>query len=115
MVDECSQCGICCRLFFVNLTEEEYFSEKYKTQFEEFGLINNFHKATACGANILKTKKDGSCIYLEQNNCSIHKTRPQICRKFFCASKLKKFGKMIEQIKKKQKLLDQPASIRIFT
>lgn len=102
MLDKCSQCGLCCGLFLVNLTKEEYQSGKYRTQFEEFGLIDNFYKATTCGANTLKQKEDGSCIYLEANKCSIHKIRPQVCREFFCTLKLKKFRKMIEQIKKKR-------------
>jgi len=102
----------------VNLTEEEYQSGKYKTQFEEFGLIDNFYTAVTCGANIIKQKEDGSCIYLKGNKCSIYKIRPQVCREFLCTSKLKKFRKMIEQIekkraslekKKKQKVLDRPA------
>jgi len=98
MKDKCSQCGICCRFFLVNLTEEEYLSGKYRTQFEEFGSIDNFYKASAYGANTLKQKDDGSCFYLRVNKCSIHKTRPQVCREFFCTSKLKRFKKMIKQI-----------------
>jgi len=86
----------------VNLTEAEYQSGKYKTQLEKFGLIDNFHQAAACGANILKQKKDDHCLYLKGNKCSIHKIRPQVCREFFCTSKLKKFRKMIEQIEKKR-------------
>lgn len=102
MINKCFQCGLCCRLFLVNLTKKEYQSGKYKTQFEEFGLIDDFHQATAWGANILKQNQDGSCIYLKGNKCSIHKIRPQICREFFCTSKLKKFRKMIDQIEKKR-------------
>ena len=98
MIDKCSQCGICCRLFLVNLNEKEYRSGQYKTQLGEFGLINDFRLASACGANILKQEEDGSCFYLKENKCSIHKIRPQVCKDFFCASKLKKFGKMIKQI-----------------
>jgi len=107
MIDKCSQCGLCCRLFLVNLAEEEYQSGEYRTQLEEFGLIDDFHKAAACGANILKQKEDGNCIYLKRNSCSIHKIRPQVCREFFCTSKLKKFRKMIEQIEKKQTSLEK--------
>jgi len=109
MINKCSQCGLCCRLFLINLSKEEYQSAKYKTQFEEFGFIDDFKKAISCGANILKRRKNGDCIYLEGNNCSIHEIRPQVCKEFFCASKLKKFRKMIKQIKKKQKFLDRPA------
>lgn len=99
MKDKCSQCALCCSLFLVNLTEEEYRSGKFKTQFEEFDITDDFHKAAAYGANILKQNKDGNCIYLKGIICSVHKTRPQACREFFCSSKLKKFRKMIKQIK----------------
>lgn len=102
MTNRCSQCGLCCRLFLVDLTKEEYQSGKYKTQLEEFGLIDNFHKAVECGANILKQKRDGSCVYLKKNKCFIYKVRPQICREFFCTSKLKKFRKTTEKIEKKR-------------
>ena len=102
MINKCSSCGLCCRLFYINLTKEEYRSGRYKTQFEKFGLIDNFKKAIACGANILKQKENGNCIYLKGNKCSIHKSRPQVCKEFFCTSKLKKFRKMIEQIEKKR-------------
>jgi len=102
MVDKCSQCGLCCSIFLVNLSKEEYQSKNYKTWFEEFGLITDFHKASACGVNLLKQKENSTCIYFKGNRCSIHKTRPQACKEFFCTSKLKKFRKMIEQIKKKR-------------
>lgn len=98
MTVNCSQCGTCCKLFLINLSENEYYFGKYKTQLEKFGLIDDFLVASNCGVNILKQKKDGSCFYLKNNTCSIHQTRPEVCRKFFCASKLKKFKKMIEQI-----------------
>lgn len=97
--NKCSKCGLCCRLFLINLTEKEYNSGKYKTQFENINFKDNFQKLASLGANILKTKADNSCIYLVENKCSIHKIRPQSCREFFCSSKSKKFGKMIAQIK----------------
>lgn len=107
MINDCSQCGLCCRLFLINLTEEEYKSKKFKTQLGEFGLIEDFKKASSCGANILKQKEDGSCTHLKDNKCSIHKIRPQACRDFFCTSKLKKFKGMIELIKEKQSGLEK--------
>ncbi|MFA5933228.1 MAG: YkgJ family cysteine cluster protein [Microgenomates group bacterium] len=102
---KCDQCGVCCTLFLINLSEKEYYSGKFKTQFEKFGVIDNFSLASESGANILKQKKDGSCFYLERNCCSIHEIRPQVCRKFFCDSKNKKFQKMVEEIKDKKSLL----------
>lgn len=98
MKNTCTQCGLCCRIFLINISEEEYKSGKYKTQFEEYGLVDDFKKASSYGANIIKQNKDGSCIYLKNNKCSIHGIRPQVCREFFHTSKLKKFKGMIEQI-----------------
>ncbi|OGK56321.1 hypothetical protein A3J15_02620 [Candidatus Roizmanbacteria bacterium RIFCSPLOWO2_02_FULL_38_10] len=110
MINKCFQCGICCRLFLVNLSEDEYHSGKYKTQLKEFGTIDDFDKATECGANILKQKENGSCIYLKGNKCNIHKTRPQVCREFFCTSNLKKFRYMIEQTEEKRTILEKKKS-----
>ncbi len=93
---KCSQCGVCCRLFLINLTEEEYRSGKYKTIFDEF--VDDFEEAELVGANILEQKEDKSCIYLEDNICSIHPNRPQSCRPFFCSSQEDKFKTMIEKI-----------------
>jgi Fe-S-cluster containining protein len=97
---ECDQCGVCCKLFLINLTEKEYKSRKYKTQFEKFGLVNDFEEAEMCGANIITQKKDGSCIYQKDNKCSIHAKRPEACKSFFCKSNNSKFKDMIEMIKK---------------
>ena len=113
MINKCSQCGLCCHLFSVNLSKEEYQSGKYKTQLGKFGFIDDFQKAIACGANILKQKEDGSCVYLKKNKCSIHKIRPQACREFFCTSKLKRFERMIKQIKKKKLLSSSSSSVQI--
>ena len=96
---ECSQCGICCKLFVINLNKEEYESEKYKTIFEEFGLMD-FEEAELTGANLLAQHLDESCIYLQDGKCSIHDTRPQVCRAFFCKSKDPWFQSMIEKIMK---------------
>jgi len=98
MVKECSKCGICCKLFLINLNEVEYKSGKYKTMFEKFGIIENFSEAKKYGINILSQNKDGSCVYLKNNSCKIYKDRPRLCRIFFCTSKSKKFEKMRQAI-----------------
>jgi len=94
---KCDRCGICCRLFLVNLTEKEYISERYKTVFDD-DFIEDFQLAKKFGANILAQKKDGSCIYLKDNICSIHSTRPLSCRDFFCNSKKERFKDMVKEI-----------------
>ena len=83
----------------INLTEEEYKSGKYKTMFEEFGIVENFEEAEQDAANIIAQKEDGSCIYLKDGKCSIHDFRPKACRLFFCDSKDEKFKVMIDKIR----------------
>jgi Fe-S-cluster containining protein len=100
---ECSQCGICCKLFLINLTEEEYKSKKYNTMFDEF--VPDFEEAEMVGANVLAQNDDESCIYLKDKKCSIHSKRPQSCRKFFCNSKEERFSEMISKIKEKKSKL----------
>jgi Fe-S-cluster containining protein len=95
---ECLQCGVCCRLFLINLTEDEYNSGRYKTMFDEF--VEDFEEAEMVGANVLERREDGSCVYLIDSKCSIHQDRPQSCRNFFCESKEPRFQGMIEKIKK---------------
>ena len=90
----CSQCGVCCKIFLINLNEEEYRSRKYKTQFSEF--ISDFELAEFSGANTLAQKEDGSCNYLMDGLCSIHKTRPLVCRDFFCDTTEERFQGMVQ-------------------
>jgi len=93
---KCNQCGTCCKLFLINLTEEEYISKQFKTQFDEF--VENFEEAELICANIIEQKEDNSCIYQKNNKCSIHNKRPQSCRNFYCQSKNQQFKVMITQI-----------------
>ncbi len=104
MVIKCSECGVCCKLFLINLTEEEYRSGKYKTQFEMFGSVEDFDEAEMCAANIIEQKDDRSCIYLKDAKCSIHEIRPQSCRNFSCKSKDKGFKTMIDKIRKEKNI-----------
>ena len=108
-MEECKLSGVCCRLFYINLTKEEYSSKKFKTQFEEHGFVENFDEAEQCGANILSKNDDGSCIYLINNKCSIHSVRPNACRDFFCTSPEPRFSQMVDMVaKEKAKLKSTP-------
>ena len=90
--------GVCCRIFHINLDEEEYKSKKFRTQFEEFEFIEDFKEAQEYGAHILAKNEDQSCIYLKNNLCSIHEDMPKVCRKFFCNSTNPQFKDMIKQV-----------------
>jgi len=100
MANSCNSCGLCCKLFYINLSKEEYNSGKFQTILGEYGEIEDFKLAKESGANLLAKKEDGSCVYLVNNQCSIHATRPEVCRDFFCTTKAKKFEGMVEIIKK---------------
>ena len=99
---KCSECGVCCKLFLINLTEDEYKSDRYKTMFDEF--VPDFEEAEMVGANILAKNQDNSCIYLKQGRCFIHNFRPQSCIKFYCDSDNPNFKSMIEKIKEHKNL-----------
>ncbi len=110
---KCSQCGVCCALFLINLSEKEYRSKRYKTMFP--GFVKDFDEACQIGANILAQKEDNNCIYLKNKKCSIHQRRPSVCRKFFCKSKDKKYKEMIKEIKVQIKKRELPTSTpRLF-
>jgi len=95
----CSQCGKCCKLFLINLNKKEWGSGVFQTAFKDFDLDNDFEIIKKYGGNILQQRKDGSCIYLKSNLCSIHEKKPQACRDFSCSSTLSKFKGMIGKIK----------------
>lgn len=98
-LQKCSRCGKCCRLFLINLNKKEWGSGWFQTELKEFDTGEDFSIVQKYGGNILRQKKDGSCIYLKNNLCSIHKRRPQVCRDFSCISTSGKFQEMIGIIK----------------
>jgi Fe-S-cluster containining protein len=95
----CSMCGLCCQLFWINLNEEEYNSRKYLTVFDDIEIFDDFTKAKECGANLVKKKNNGDCIYLKANKCSIHERRPVVCKEFFCSGTETKYEKMRNIVK----------------
>ena len=89
-----SVCGaLCCKSWDINLALEEYERGIYKA--EAFCP----HDRTPCSqqdkpcpqrAYRLKKNKDGSCLYLDnKNRCTIHSSRPIVCRNFICDSGFK--------------------------
>ena len=102
LTQSCSQCGICCRLFLINLNQKEWGSHWYKTALKKNCSDDDFNTIQKYGGNILSQKKDGSCIYLNNNLCSVHERRPKACRDFICSSTSKKFKGMISMIKERR-------------
>lgn len=102
----CSRCGLCCRLFLINLDEAEYASGEYLTVFDDLKMVEDFDQAADCGANLLAQQDDGSCIYLKAGGCNIHERRPTACREFFCGGNEDEFADMREEIRK-TRILDK--------
>jgi uncharacterized protein len=42
------------------------------------------HIITPNGVAVLQKSKDGNCVYLDPNGCTIHDRAPVICRTFDC-------------------------------
>lgn len=71
---ECVRCGNCCRLGFIELTDEDI------RRIEGEGHMG-FYNLTKSGEKKLK-KSDGKCVFLVGDSCSIYESRPEVCRRF---------------------------------
>lgn len=96
----CKMCGVCCKLFLINLNEDEYYSGKFSTVNSEFGHYMDFNEVEKYALNFLEQNTDGSCIYLKNNGCSIHEFRPQVCRNFICTTTDPQYADMVKEINK---------------
>lgn len=68
----CSGCRRCCISDAVRLLPDEL--ELYRTEPHPY----------AKGHRMLAHKPNGECYYLGLDGCSIHETRPQLCRDMDC-------------------------------
>jgi Fe-S-cluster containining protein len=81
---ECQRCTACCRWpGQVRLTAQEISRlADYKGLSEE-GFIDGFTRLTGDRTGLaLLDQADGSCIFLEGENCSVQPVKPQQCRDF---------------------------------
>ena len=83
---ECIGCGACCRIpnGIVRVGEDEISRIAKFLGMDEGEFISN---ETAVAPDrrglILKSREDGSCVYLsEDNRCMIHNVKPDKCRSF---------------------------------
>jgi Fe-S-cluster containining protein len=70
----CKKCGVCCNVQppEVDLNEQK--------EIEAKGYHKFLTAPDETGLRWIKRKKDGSCLFLENNQCQIHEVRPAICR-----------------------------------
>src|SRR5258708_4648935 len=71
----CGDCTACCRHVRIPLVSKRDDFARYDTEEDH-------------GETILRRHEDDSCIYLEENRCTIYADRPLVCRTFDCRALL---------------------------
>jgi Fe-S-cluster containining protein len=74
---KCGDCTFCCQETLVVILDHETYPYELSTNLD----------LNLKGLNVLKTKPNGDCIYLQddiQKGCSIYKDRPEMCQAYSC-------------------------------
>jgi Fe-S-cluster containining protein len=81
---ECQRCTACCRWpGQVLLSDEEITRLAAFKGLSEHDFIQQFAKLRADRRGLaLKEQPDGSCIFLEGDNCAVQPVKPQKCKEF---------------------------------
>lgn len=81
---QCRGCGQCCRWEgHVLLTDEDIQRLALHLDLTETEFIEQYTEVARNRAGLtIKDAKDGSCIFLEGQSCSVYIARPQQCRDF---------------------------------
>jgi Fe-S-cluster containining protein len=73
----CGPCRACCRSELIVLIPED--GDDVESYDHEMVFING-----AGEMPFLKHRKNGDCVYLDRDGCTIHERRPSLCRIFDC-------------------------------
>jgi Fe-S-cluster containining protein len=81
---ECQRCTACCRWpGQVRLREGEIARLAAFKGLSEYDFIQRFTRLTEDRRGLaLSDKADGSCIFLDGNDCAVQPVKPQQCREF---------------------------------
>jgi Fe-S-cluster containining protein len=80
---ECKRCGSCCRWKgYVYTTTADIKKAAAFLGIDERTLVNQYVDVEQKPRMNLKTKSNGDCIFLEENNCKIYPARPWQCQSF---------------------------------
>jgi Fe-S-cluster containining protein len=91
--------AICCRQGGFLLTQDEISSAKYETEIYCLKNKSICDKPVDCYYKIVQIRMaGGACVYLGTDNlCTIHDSRPQVCRMFECRVSRGLFGSESER------------------
>lgn len=79
----CNGCTACCRRDTIVLVKADAPIDRFRWHKEPAsGLVRGAQPGQE--AAVLDRNPDGACVYLAQDGCSIHETRPEQCRRFDC-------------------------------
>jgi hypothetical protein len=81
---ECNRCSLCCgdakdkvrRIFLLEIEAGIISKESSKAIEDISEKIDGFEPYTS----VMKKTKEGRCVFLSDNSCSIYKIRPLVCR-----------------------------------
>jgi len=80
---ECQRCGDCCRWpGYVYIAQDDVKRIAAHLGLSEFEFVNRYAEIVHRPRLNLKTKPNGECVFLEGNECSIHKVKPKHCADF---------------------------------
>jgi hypothetical protein len=74
----CWPCANCCTNVIIRIKAEEINRWKDENRYDILLCLEEITE----GAVFVIRKKNGECIFLTEKGCSIHSTRPEVCRKF---------------------------------
>jgi len=74
----CWPCANCCTDVIIRVTAEDI--GRWKEE-QRQDILLCLEEITA-GAVFMIRKKNGECIFLTEKGCTIHSTRPKVCRNF---------------------------------
>ncbi|HTX36574.1 MAG TPA: YkgJ family cysteine cluster protein [Bryobacteraceae bacterium] len=83
---DCTQCASCCKVATTSVSDRdvERLARHLGISREKFVAEYTMHDAgePLHGGRILRRTKEGGCVFLEGNLCSLYEARPETCQRF---------------------------------
>ena len=105
----CTGCGECCRWpGSVLLTERDIQVMADALELTEHDFIDQYTALAPNRAQLTLTgRPDGSCIFLDENRCSVYEARPDQCRSFPFAWQVSEGCPALDALTDRQKSIEQ--------
>ena len=79
---DCTQCANCCKMATTEVSDRdaERLAKHFRITPERF--LADYTVISIERERNLRQKADGSCVFLENNLCSVYEARPDICQRY---------------------------------